>query len=82
MQLDAFVNHSIFFRIEGFIAIDHVAVNTIITVEKAPFSASGFYSSSNVWFESIATINEICMGDLTALVFVRPILRYGRVLSV
>lgn len=82
MQSDAFVNHSIFFRVEDFVAIDDVEVNTMITVKKAPFSASGFYSSSNVWFESIATINETCVGDLTALVFVRPILRYGRVLSV
>ena len=82
MQSDVFVHHSIFPRVECFIAVDHVAVNTKTTVEKAPVSASGLYSSSTTWFERIAAISKTRMGDITALVFVRPILRYVLVLSV
>ena len=69
MQSDAFVHHSIFTRVECFMAVDHVAVSTMITVQKAPLSASGLYSCSTAWFERISAVRKTRMGALTALVF-------------
>ena len=50
IQSDAFVHHSIFSDMEYFIAVDNMAVKTIITAEKSPVFCIRFV----VFFTSLA----------------------------